>query len=300
MRAPALAALAMLALALAPPAGAHGPASFPHVNPLPVTLAPGEQKAVDIAFDEEMADGTMANGTFQQGWVFLLNAKVADGSGPVDAALRLGHQEALRDVVANWTVAAGPTQHLSARMPATDFYVLTLRNPGAANASITFFYDQSCNCAGKPVPTEVPDGIVVFNVDLKQGRSVDAVIPEPPALRLKVDAALLASPRARWPDDFRVLASSAAPRTTAEGARVHEFHLAAEQDERIYFFAEATGVDAAKLDRSSPERYVASLTITPYYDTGQAKAVDKTPLGAEVPLAALALAALAGAAARRR
>jgi hypothetical protein len=276
----ALAAAALLLLAAAPLAEANHPQAFPHVNPLRLSLQPDPPQVIDMEFE---------GGSFEEGWVFLLNGFVQPGSAPAVIELRKGNASALGEAVHTFRFTETTTQQLTTRIPAQGVYALSAHSEGPGASNLTFFYDQSCNCAGKPIPYEVPQGLVVFNVDLKQGQRLYALIPEPSALTLNVTLHTLGNPRAQWPDDFPLVARSSTARVTDEGARILEFNLIAMQDGRYYFFAEAARADPSKIDPANP---AASLFITPYYEQGPAPGPPaKTPWPA-----ALGILALGGAA----
>lgn len=281
----------LVLLLLAPVAAAHGGHEAEHVNPARIDLAPGASNTTELTFTEGMG-----NGSFEAGWVFVLNAILIPGSAPATVELHVGHEVALGRAVATFTVQAGPTQRFTAAMPETGVYSIVVRNPSVAqNTSLLYFFDQSCNCAGKPIPVELPAGLVLFNVDVPRPSTWKATFPEPPVHRLSVVLATRENPNSSWPQDFRVLQRSdqAVLRDVGAGpARLHELTWTADQPGRYYFFVQSAGIDLSKFDRADP---VGSVMITPLYE--QLKDTPKaTPLG----LAALVVALGVGALARRR
>lgn len=284
---------ALLAVLAAPVAHAHGGHEFPHVNPMTTSPRPGGNESVELTFNEGMID--RQDPRFEAGSVFVLSARLGNGSGPVEVALRQGHVASLGATVAAWTVQGSGTNHVTVSFPAMDVYTLVFRNPGPGNASVTWFYDQSCNCAGKPIPVEVPEGLVVFNADVKKGSTWRATLPEPRALDISIALAKRVNDQGRWPQDFQVVQRSERAVTKDVGAgpvQVHELTWTADADARYYFFTQSTAVDTAKFDPRDP---AGSVMITPLFEQlGQ----QKTPLGLEVPAGALLLA-LALAARRR-
>lgn len=295
------AALPLLALAslviAAPLAVAHGGGEFPHVNPLSVTLAPGQNRTLELTFEENMTRAAMGNKSFEAGWVFILNAVPQVGGAPMVVELRPGHNVNLGDAVATWTITApagntslqATTVHAAALMPVTDVYSLVFRHGGGtSNATLTFFYDQTCNCAGKPIPVEVPNGLVVFNADVKKGATWMASFPKPPVHDLKVTLATRSDLRSRWPEDFAVLQTKQ-DAVARDVARLYEVTWTAEQDGRHYFFVESTKQDLSKFNPRDP---IAGVMVTPFFEQQGAAAPQKTPLGAEVALLAVGLAAV--------
>lgn len=285
---PAVLALLLLPAALA---AAHGGNEAPHVNPFQVQLAPGGLQHIELTFTEGGPDGR-----FGPGWVFVLNAAMPDGSAPMVVALRPGHLGGLGAEVAAWRLGPG-VQRVTGPMPAEDVYTLEFRHGGGpGNASLLFFYDQSCNCAAKPIPVEVPNGLVVFNADAKKGATWKATFPEPAVHHLKVTLAKRTAEASRWPEDFQVLQTSAAATVRDVGAgpaRLHEVTWTADADTRYYFFVESVAADRAKFDASSPERAMGSVMVTPLFEQLAAAAKPAPGLEAAGGLAAVATAALA-------
>ncbi|MCA1813675.1 MAG: hypothetical protein LC624_06960 [Halobacteriales archaeon] len=288
-----LLAAAGLVLLLALPGGmAHNGLGFPHVNPQRLDLAPDVTTPVELAFVESMGfQQGDANATgFEAGALFALSI-VPPANGSVEVALRRGHDQAPGDLVRNWTASGSATQVLGARLPANDTYTLWFHNPGQASVSTQFFYDQSCNCAGKPIPSEIPHGLVIFNADTFHAGWLHAQVFEPPALHAKVGVGTL-EPGGAWPQDFHELAESAAGRAVpgAQG-RVHDFNVTSTGPTRFYFLAQGVSVDASALPRD-PQQRVDALMLTPSFETGTGGPPAKTPLPALLPLLGLGLAAL--------
>ncbi|MBW3583685.1 MAG: hypothetical protein KY455_11355 [Euryarchaeota archaeon] len=251
-----------LVLLVVPNASAHGEAThIPHVNPLFFELEPGERETQDLAFDE---------GEFQKGWVFLVNAVVTNGAGPIQVDLVSESDE----TVLTWTLPAdGTLQTLSGSLPETGFFLLSLMNEGDDIARVSLYYDQSCNCAQKPVPAEIPGGLVVFQVDPHEGDDWEAVILEPPAYDLKVHLALRVDhERGVWPDDFEILETSDTTTSDPSGRDAHHFAFTADRAARFYFFAEVVGFHPEGVDRTTQGSFFASVTIVPLFElTGSTK-----------------------------
>jgi hypothetical protein len=299
MMAPAPAALALLlALMLLPLAAAHEGHEAEHVNPIRIELAPGGEATREMTFTEGMG-----NGTFEQGWIFTISGLVGAGSAPMHVELRRGHTVALGAAAAAWEFTQPATQTFTASFPATDVYTLAFHNNDTTrNATLLYFFDQSCNCAGKPIPVEVANGLVIFNVDVKRGATWMATFPEPRAYPITVALAEQTGSGGRWPQDFRVLQTSAQATTRDVGAgpvRLHEVQWTSPADERAYFFVTAGTVDLSRVDRSSAEAFLGSLMITPYYEQVASTTPKPTP-APEAPLLALAIVVGSLLTARRR
>ena len=217
---PAVLAIAVVSLAL--PAAGHGdhPGALRHIAVDQGTLGPGATDRIPIVWFD-------AN-RLEAGWAFFVILSVENTSEALDVAL-----ESNGTRVMSWSAAPGGTRVLSTMLPETADYTLVLQNPGNATATYGFYFDQSCECAGKVIPTGIPGGIVVFNVDASPGERIVVGVPEPPAVSLHVRAARLADDRARYPDDFVTLAES------ADGP-VHYLAFDAPGRERYYIFLEST------------------------------------------------------------
>lgn len=279
-----------------PSAEASHAMAFPHVNPRDVRLAPGASETVDLSFNEplEVPPGTPEGG-FGADWVFIINARRGDASGPVEVALRRGHMDSPGATVVSWTVRSAGTEVLTARLPASDLYSLVFRNPSVErNASLVFVYDQACNCASKPIPVEVPGLTVIFNADARQGATWKATFPEPPVHALKVTLAKRTDNRSRWPEDFQVLLESPQGVRNAPRPPMHELTWTADETTRYYFFVQSTRQDLSKFDRSDP---AASVMVSPSFE--QLSATESRPVP-EAPLLGLVAVTAAGFLLRRR
>jgi hypothetical protein len=170
-----------------------------------------------------------------------------------------------------WTVEPGIVNKLTTLLPETGEYRVLLENPGNETSRYAFYFDQSCNCAGKPIPAELNPGLVIFNVDARKGQRLQANFPEPEGVAIKVTAAVLEGERGSWPEDFRTLGISTEPRDVQARedlpvVKIHELVVEFEETGRIYFFVE-------------PTRYrvfdsMDDLLVTPFYEPIEEK---KTP-----------------------
>lgn len=285
----ALTAAALLVVTLLPaPAGAQEELfGFPHVNPKTVTLAEGQNETVRIAFE---------GGAFTAGWTFLLNAvhEPADenDTAPLDVELRQRGE-----TVESWTLEAvdGP-QHLHGRFTETAEAELVFSNPGPGNGSYTFFYDMSCECLGKPIPVEVPNGVVVFRVDIGAGETWKAVFPKPPVHDLEITMAKRTDERSRWPQDFQVMRVLAAPNEAppVEGAQPRYVFEWTDPGGWTYFYLRSTAMDLEGVDRSGPG-FVGQVMVAPMFTEVAADDGDgagpSTPLGLDAVVAGVVVAA---------
>lgn len=265
------------------------PFGFPHVNPRPVSLAEGGNESVPISYTPNSPD-------FHAGWAVVVNAVVTDGSAAPSVELVQNGT-----VAASWTVEPdGRTHHLWGAFAETGQAELRFSNPGPGPVNLTFFYDMSCECIGKPIPVEVPDGMVVFNVRPGEGETWRATFPEPNVHRLHVWLATRTDDRSVWPDDFEVLQVSRDP-IEQDGERFHVFQWTAEETGTYYFVMQSVAIDESLFD----DRDVAAVyTVQPSFTevTGDGGASGpSTPLGLDVVVAGLVLAALGlGGRGRRR
>jgi hypothetical protein len=283
-----IAMVALLCMLLAPGfASAHEGHGVPHVNPVPVQLEAGQTWRSELQFIEGNGSGD-----FERNAIFLLSI-VAPASGSLDAALHKGHEDALGPAAARWTVCcAGQTIILGTVLPEDGRYTLALRNNGSQNATTLFFYDQSCNCAGKPIPAEVAQGAVIFNADAHLAGWLNATIFEPPALRAKIRVGTFPA-QGSWPQDFREVARSDAGQPVAGAqSRAHSFNLTTQPGTRFYFVTEGISADAGRIDPRNP---AGSLMLTPLFEEGRAvqgagKALGSAEAALFLPVAGLALA----------
>ncbi|MBW3582922.1 MAG: hypothetical protein KY455_07475 [Euryarchaeota archaeon] len=239
--------------------GVHG---FPHVNPYTKTLAPDERQSLPLTFEE---------GEFAAGWVFLVNIRIDNGTGPL--RVELFEAQGSPAPALSWDVAAVEgMQTFSGALPSDGMYTLSIVNKGPDNATFSLYYDQSCNCAQKPVPVETPAGVVVFQVDPTKGDSWNAAILEPDAYDLMIHLALRTDDRSVWPDDFQILETSETTVADPSGREAHVFDFTAKETERHYFFVEVVGFDPGAVPERSEPGFIASLMIVPIFEqTGVAQ-----------------------------
>jgi hypothetical protein len=261
-------------------AAAHGD-SVAHVNPVRLELSEGETREFVIEFEE---------GSLRKDWVFLLNVAASDGVGPVNITLMDP-----QGTVAAWAVPAnGETQYATTRIRETGEHRLLVRNDGTGAVRADFFYDASCNCAGKPIPPDVPMGAVLFNVDASAGDHLETLIPEPALLDLFVVHAIRTNESSRWPMDFLQIETSPMA-IRRDGQDVHRFVWSALDDERHYFWVVALHTDRERFDRQSRDAAVMGVYVEP--STGPAQ-----PEGGNAPSSAggILVAVVVGAAWVRR
>lgn len=274
-------ALLLVVPAFLPIAEANHPqGGFIHVNPRTGTLAPGARDAIPLDFER---------GPFERGWVFVMNARVASNGTP--ARVELVYENRTVDA---WDVPPGGTRLLSTLMPETGFYTLNWSNPGNETVRYAFFYDQSCDCAGKPIPFEILDGMVIFNQDLERGQRVRALFAEPPAMAVKIWLAKRTGGGGTWPTDFTVLQESLQaeavrePGAPTEG-RLHEFNFTADETTRYYYFVQSKEVYRERVRSPNDVFVVPQFQVSSGAGTTGAKSA---PLGIAIVLAALATSAV--------
>lgn len=271
---PLLAVVLGLALAVtaARPAAAP-PGGLDHDTIWTESLPPQIVTTKTLAFSE---------GPLVAGWVFLLVAKVHGGS--LEANLSYGGQPKHVWEIPDTAALDGDRWVGTLVLPETGSYALSLWNTANATATFWAYYDMSCNCTGKFVPKDIPNGIVIFNNDTEGPRSVHAVFNEPTAMKVRVTAALLAGAGGVWPADFQVLAASDAPvRRQVQGAPpvwLHELDFQVSQRTRVYYFVE--GLEFV------PANYTgdADLLVSPYYELSP---IPSTPFPVALVLAVAAV-----------
>lgn len=158
-----LAILALAALFLAaPPAAGHGaaqggdvlpPGSYlPHMTPWNVQIAPGEEANKTLAY---------AGTPLPEDWLLVFRAVVQ--GGPIAASL---HDDA---PFATWEWDEGVHQ-VTTRQPHTGYPVLRLNNTGSENATVSLYFDHTCDCTAKFMPG--PEGPLLFNTEAVAGEAV--------------------------------------------------------------------------------------------------------------------------------
>lgn len=130
-------------------------------------LAPGTYLQHIEAWDVEIAPGTSVNQTLAFGgaplmesWFLVVQANV---TGAVSASL------VDNGTIASWTWRDGMFEE-TVRLEHTGWPELNLTNTGAMPARVSLFFDQTCDCIGKALPTR--SGPLLFNVDAEKGQAV--------------------------------------------------------------------------------------------------------------------------------
>lgn len=265
----------LLPAIVAGPALGHAPA-VEHVTPVLEEIGAGAQVVYHLHYER---------GDFAAGWLFTLAIRFTGGEGPVEISLTTENGTSVN----NWVLTRpNVTSHLSALLPETGAYAIGIRNSGDAPAYVQFFYDQSCDCAFKPIPIEVPEGVVVFGVTVEGGARWRLVYPEPLVHTLTLHLAVLENDRAQWPEDFRVIEKSETPVETPDGL-LHEFVVAPEERTRYYVFAESVDTDLSWLSQLAPEEMLYAVSIFPSYE--EMDPLRQTPQPGFVGLCAIVVAA---------
>lgn len=226
-----------------------------HVNPRRLALDPGEEAVYDLVFE---------GGPFTGGWLFLFNAK--DVQGAVDVTFSYLEEDGSEREIHTWRYADNEYRLESTQMPWDGFYRLRVENLGDDEARVVFFYDQACNCAAKPIPVELPQGMVVFNVDVQKGSTWRATVEEPPAHQLRMLLAFRLDDRSIFPEDFGQVAESINA-SVVDGKRVHVIEWEARETGRYYLFADPLRTDPDEIDTSDPPgSIVRSVMIVPRFE----------------------------------
>jgi len=263
------------------PASGHGEGAH-HVVPFTAVLAPSAILDVPLEFE---------GGDLGAGWLFLFVARTVSNGTQATAELRVGSTS-----VARWTLPANGAARHTVSLPQAGNYTVRLVNPSATDTvRIDFYFDQSCNCAGKVLPAGFEGALVIFNFDFARGETADVTMNEPLAMTTRVTLATRDGDGGDWPADFSVVAVSEEAAVTRASpsdpwVRIHVFHFTASAAARYYFFVEAKAFLPANY--TGPD----SLLITPYVEVTRPAAGD--PSG--FVLAVLVVAAVALVARARR
>ncbi len=215
------------------------------------TIAPGASAARHLDFE----GGSPLIG----GWVFMLGARLEGGA--LIAQLTIG-----ANLAKEWTIPPGSTWIQTTILPETGVYDLTLENPGGSDVRFWVYFDQSCNCVAKFVPAEIPDGYVIFNIDTIGPSTVFAQLNDPPAMDVRVTAALLTGGEGVWPTDFATLVVSDTPvqRTVRDiTVWLHELRFDVPKATRVYFLVQGVAFHG---DLNTPK---TQLAISPFYEVAE-------------------------------
>lgn len=251
--------------------GGHPPEeeaeAFTHITLSVEDLPPGETVVHHLLSPE---------GPLRAGWIYIIYGGV-QGEGQV--VVNLTHAGDLTDRFV-WT--GGAFHKNSTKIQGTGDHDLVLWNPTNDTVRYAFYYDQSCNCAGKSIP--LPGGFVLFNNKFQAGREVtyDLFVYDE-AITLKAALAAYDPERstADWPEDFDILEEK-----TVSGKDWLNFTFTPEETATYYVFYEAVA-------GASPEEPVMLTPIIEVEsDEGEAPA-------SVVAWLFLALVLLVGAARRR-
>jgi hypothetical protein len=183
-----LAALLALGLMIgvAPAGAADG---VDHVTLIEGQLAPGAARVYDLKFGE---------GPLRRGWLFGLVGQVHAGVADL-TLLDPGGQPAAQW---RWDATAQPRWD-GLTLPSDGDYRLSVASAGEQALRYTFYYDQSCFCAGKKMPIE--GGVVIFQGSAPAGTPVEAWLGMDSSVETSVQVAYLAAPAGRWPADYQQL-----------------------------------------------------------------------------------------------
>ncbi len=143
-------------LLLLPLVAAHGEhddgGNLQHIQREDLVLEPGRNAIYSLDF---------AGQPFTGGWEWLIRADV-DG----DVGVRLTQ---LGQTVDQWEWGTGSHTETTT-IPDNGTLLLEFSNDGSRNATVAFYYDQTCRCLFKLVP--LAQGPVWFNIDAEKGDRV--------------------------------------------------------------------------------------------------------------------------------
>ena len=219
----AVALLLLLPLAPPPALAGHGAddyEAFYHLNLDVQDLGPGESRTHHLLSPE---------GPLRAGWIYIIYGGVL-GNGSVE--VRLVHDNETHE---RFVWQGGSFHKNSTKIQATGDHQLILRNPGNETVRYAFYYDQSCNCAGKVIPLH--GGFVLFNHRFPAGREVSHrlyVYDENITLKAALATYDDSQPTAHWPEDFALLDEQ-----TVTGKDWIEFRFTPPATGTYYVFYEA-------------------------------------------------------------
>lgn len=161
-----------------------------HLNVDVQDLGPGQSISRPIESPE---------GPLRKGWVYIIYGGV-EGNHTVTAELIAGNE-----TTATFVWEPGAFHQNSTKIQKTGAHHLVLTNTGNETVRYAFYYDQSCNCAGKLIP--LAGGFVLFNYDLPADTDVDLRFPLIETWELKGQVAWHDpdTPTAAWPHDFEII-----------------------------------------------------------------------------------------------
>lgn len=252
-----------LLVAFAPQAAAHAEDAQNHFTVTVQDLAPRATHEIHATFEE---------GPLREGWVMILVGGIVNGTA-LDGKLVLNGT-----TVTSWSWADSTGRiflHSTSLPETSEDYRIQLTNPTDAPAKFFFYFDQSCDCLGKPLP--FPGAWAIFNFDFRAGETAWFDLD---VTNATVKYEVLTRPGAggAYPQDFDVLKKfpeDALPNGTMTWK--------VEEDRTYYFLAQSVG---GREGFATPRLRVS------------VDEVKETP-GAGV-LAGIALLALVAIAARRR
>lgn len=242
----------------------HGGDTLGHLDLDVQDLAPGETKVHSLLSEE---------GPLREGWIYIMYGAV---EGPGRVVVNLTFEGEVADQFV-WT--GGAYHQNSTKIRASGMHDLELWNPTNETLRYAFYYDQSCNCAGKVIP--LPGGFVLFNHVFEAGRTVTYdlfVYDEAFTLNAKLASHDPDLPTGHWPTDFEVL-----DERTVSGKDWINFTFVPETTGTYYVFFEA-------LEGGSPDDPVR---LTPLIEVEDEEA-------APAPAALLGVLLLVGLLATRR
>lgn len=256
LRASAL--LALLLLAVAPAASAHAEDAQNHFTVVVKDLSPRATHEIHATFEE---------GPLREGWVMILVGGLVNGT-ELQGKLRLNETVV---TAWTWTGPAGRILLESTALPATsEDYVIELTNPTDEPAKFFFYFDQSCDCYGKPLP--FPGAWAIFNFDFRAGETAWFDLDVQNAT-VKYDVLTRPGPGGTYPQDFEVV-----KRFPEDALPNGTMTWKVEEDRTYYFLAQSTG---------GAEGF-ATPNVRVSVDSGK-----DTPLPLALAVCALALAAVA-------
>lgn len=180
----------LLLLAFLPSAAAHG--GMGHLSVEVEDYAPGQTVVSTIDGGNE--------GPLRKGWVFALGSIV---QAPGRLEVSLARDGAVSD---RYVWEDGVTHFNTTRLVVDEYVDVRIHNPTNQTVRAGFYFDQSCNCAGKTIP--LPMGTVLFNYKFPAKGQVHIEVPILEGWGVDAVIATLPPNGKTWPTDFDVLVRS--------------------------------------------------------------------------------------------
>lgn len=138
-----------------------------------------------------------SEGPLQKGWIFGLGSIV---EAPGQLRVALGRDG---NVTERFVWGSEGTNFNTTRLQHDDYVDVQIHNPTNQTVRAGFYFDQSCNCAGKTIP--LPGGTVFFDYEFPERSRVKVQVPILEGWGVEAAVATTEARGRYWPDDFAIL-----------------------------------------------------------------------------------------------